>query len=148
MLAVSLQLGVAGTGRAEAASAPGQQLLEQVNLVRSQNGLPPFVENDRLDALASERSADMAGRRYFSHVTPEGATVFTLLDRWGIRYTVAGENLAWNTGGERNGTGIALQSFLNSPTHRDNLLSWDFSQVGVGVATDGGRTYFTLVFLG
>jgi uncharacterized protein YkwD len=148
ILAGGLQLGPGGAGQVQAASGPAAQLLEGVNQVRLQNGLPALVEEGRLDALAGERSADMAVRRYFSHVTPEGRTVFNLMDQSGIAYSVAGENVAWNTGNDRSASGIALQSFLNSPPHRDNLFSWDFSQVGVGVASEGGRTYFTLLFLG
>ena len=41
-----------------------------------------------------------------------------------------------------------MQGFLDSPPHRANLLNPAFSQIGVGVATDGPKTLFTLVFIG
>ena len=143
-----LAIATPGAARPAAAASPGDQMIAQVNRVRSQHGLPTLEAAAHLETLAFERSADMAARRYFSHTTPEGVDVFGLMDQRGIRFQAAGENLAWNTYGEDQAAGFELQGFLNSPPHRDNLLNPAFSQVGVGVARDGAKTYFTLVFVG
>jgi uncharacterized protein YkwD len=124
------------------------QMVVAVNQVRAEHGLSPLAEDGGLDALAGERSADMAARGYFSHTTPEGLDVFALMDQRGIGFSMAGENLAWNTHGDAQAAPYALQGFLNSPPHRANLLNPAFSQIGVGVARDGGKVYFTLVFVG
>jgi uncharacterized protein YkwD len=145
---VSVGLPPQGHTAAAAPAALAEQMVAQVNRVRSEYGLPPLQEAPTLGALASERSADMAARRYFSHTTPEGVDVFVLMEQRGIRYYAAGENLAWNTYGEEQATAFALQGFLNSPPHRDNLLNPAFTQIGVGVARDGNKHYFTLVFIG
>jgi uncharacterized protein YkwD len=137
----------AQTASAEPA-ALGNQMVESVNQVRAEHGICPLAEDGSLDELAFERSADMAARGYFSHTTPEGLDVFAMMDQRGIGYYTAGENLAWNTHGDANAGPAALQSLLNSPPHRANLLNPAFSQIGVGVARDGGKVYFTLVFVG
>ena len=123
-------------------------MVEQVNQLRLNAGLPPLAEDATLDALASSRSADMAARNYFSHTTPEGTTIFNLIQQIGLSYQLAGENLAYNYGGERDAVSIALNGFVNSPPHLANLMNAQYSGIGVGTAQSGGRTYFTLVFLG
>ena len=146
IVAVALPGQVSPVGAAPAALA--DQMLVDVNRVRAEAGLAPLAKVEPLDLLALDRSADMAARHYFSHTTPDGIDVFALMEQRGIGYRTAGENLAWNTYGEEQATGFALQGFLNSPPHRANLLNPAFSQVGVGVARDGSKTYFTLVFVG
>ena len=144
---LGLQLGPARPAGAE----PGglaSEMIERVNQVRAEAGLPPLAEDGNLDALAIERSADMAARHYFSHTTPDGLTVFDLLQERGLSYRLAGENLAWNTYDPSRSGAVALQGFLNSPPHRANLLNPEYTVIGVGVAIDGGRTLFTLVFVG
>lgn len=147
VLVTAAALAVPAPAHAET-SLLASQLVTGVNRVRSEAGLPLLTETADLDAVAFERSADMASRQYFSHVTPEGRTVFLMLAERGIAYRAAGENLAWNTADEATASSIALQSFLNSPPHRANLLNPSFSQIGIGVSSDGKRTYFTLVFIG
>ena len=129
-------------------AAASEQMVSQVNRVRAEHGLAPLEVAATLEALAFERSADMAARRCFSHTMPEGVDVFVLMEQRGIQYQAAAENLAWNTYGEDQATAVALQSFLDSPLHRDNLLNPEFTQIGVGVARDGARSYFTLIFIG
>jgi uncharacterized protein YkwD len=143
-LAPSLTLPIASA----APSALPTQVLDGVNQVRVEAGLQPLAEVEALDALAVERSTDMAARQYFSHTTPEGLDVFALMDQRGIGFLAAAENLAWNTHGEERAATVALESFLNSPPHRANLLNAAFRQIGVGVANDGAKFYFTLVFVG
>lgn len=146
-LLISLQFAQPTPGYA-APSAVVNQMISEVNQVRTQAGLLPLSEAEELSLVATERSSDMVTRNYFGHTTPDGRTVFTMLHERGIIYNIAGENLAWNNAAERSTSSVAIQGFLNSPTHRDILLSPEFSQIGVGVANQAGRTYFTLVFLG
>jgi uncharacterized protein YkwD len=96
-----------------------ERMMEKVNAARRESGLPALVLDAALDEVALERSVDMATRRYFSHTTPEGLNVFDLMDRRGLPYRMAGENLARNTFVERDPSAVAVRGFLNSPPHRD-----------------------------
>jgi uncharacterized protein YkwD len=125
-----------------------EELVDRVNNSRAEAGLPPLVQENPLDGLAAERSDDMAARHYFSHVTPDGVDVFTLMGWRGISYSIAGENLAWTTFDPDYAVAAVLEGFLDSPPHRANLLNPAFSQIGVGIAWEGDRLYFTLVFVG
>lgn len=127
---------------------PAGQMFEGVNRARAEAGLPRLTEHGTLKELAFERSEDMAARKYFSHTTPEGVDVFTLLAQRGVSYRTAGENLAWNTGHASESAAIAMRTFLASPPHRANLLRAEYAEVGVGVASDGSKLIFTLVFIG
>jgi uncharacterized protein YkwD len=149
MLATVAQVLAAPPGPAHAEPAAlVHQMVDQVNAVRAESGLPPMTQDEALRALAFERSLDMAERRYFSHTTPEGVDVFAMIEQRGIPYRTAGENLAWNTYPEPEAAQVAFRSLLDSPPHRANLLNPEFRQLGVGVASIAGQTYFTLVFVG
>jgi uncharacterized protein YkwD len=124
------------------------QMIESLNGHRTKLGLSSLTIDGGLSALAVERSADMASRQYFSHTTPDGLTVFGLMARRGLSYQIAAENLAMNTGSEGETVGIAMRGFLDSAPHRANMQGEDFRQIGVGVSTAGGRTYFTLLLVG
>lgn len=126
----------------------GELLVAQVNQVRLTAGLGELVRNGQLDELASERSADMAARGYFSHTTPEGFDVSSFLSRDGIRFAVVAENLAWTTSRTNQADASVLRSFLDSPPHRSNLLNPWVNSAGVGVAHAGNQLYFTLVLVG
>src|SRR5205823_5933205 len=137
-LGLLVALNFLGAERAGAEPAAlANDMIARVNQVRAVNGLPPLSEAAELDALASERSADMVGRHYFSHTTPDGLTIFNLIEQRGLAYRLAGENLAWNTYAEGQASAAAVQGFLDSPPHRANLLNLEFRQIGVGVANDG-----------
>jgi uncharacterized protein YkwD len=129
-------------------SALAFQMIESLNGHRTKLGLSSLTIDGGLSALAVERSADMASRQYFSHTTPDGLTVFDLMARRGLSYQIAAENLAMNTGSEGETVGIAMRGFLDSAPHRANMQGEDFRQIGVGVSTGGGRTYFTLLLVG
>lgn len=147
-LFVGLQLGPPSPVRAEPASVLVSDLIVNVNEVRAQAGLPPLVESATLNAVADQRSRDMVLRGYFSHTAPDGRTVFSLLHDRGVQYAIAGENLAWNAGYQQHAGEAALEAFLASPPHRENLLRQDYREIGVGVASQGERVYFTVVFTG
>jgi uncharacterized protein YkwD len=124
---------------------PAYELVDGVNLVRAQAGLPPLTVDEELVQLATDRSLDMAARQYFAHTTPDGQSVFDLMQERGLTYHIAGENLAYNVADERQTAAVALHSLLNSPPHHDALLMSEFNLIGIGAANDGGRTIFTLL---
>jgi uncharacterized protein YkwD len=125
------------------------ELIGRLNAERTAAGLPALVVDGNLVAIARIRSSDMAARGYFSHTSPDGQSAFTLLDQWGIPYSWAGENLARNNYPIGETTAIATEDLMASPPHRANMLSPNYTRVGVGYAEDGsGMRYYTIVFVG
>lgn len=99
--------------------------------------------------VARERSDDMVQKSYFAHVSPTGETAFTIMDRYGIPYGWAGENLARNNYPDAESVAVAMRDWMASPGHRENILNAHYTAVGVGAAVDGaGMKYFTVVFTG
>jgi uncharacterized protein YkwD len=149
VLAVLLAVGLIQAPPASAnADQAVAEMVAAINSVRLGASVAPLSTDQELEALAAERSADMAGRGYFSHVTPEGLTVFDLLEAREWLNGSAAENLALNSAVGSESAAIALQQFLASPPHRANLLQAGFSQIGVGTASGGGLTYFTVLLRG
>lgn len=113
-------------------SASEQRMLTLVNEERVKNGVSALVMDEKLRELSRAYAKDMFERGYFSHYNPEGESPFDRMEKAGISYTAAGENLAYAPNIEVAHTGL-----MNSPGHRANILSGDFGKVGIGVI-DGG----------
>ncbi|WP_285008172.1 CvpA family protein [Pedobacter faecalis] len=108
------------------------EMLELVNQERAKEGLKPFKADTALRVVARKHSADMFARGYFSHIAPEGTTPFQRIDREGILYLTAGENLALAPTLK-----IAHEGLMKSPGHRANILRPAFGRVGIGVLQGG-----------
>lgn len=107
-------------------------MLTLMNIERQKQNLPILVRSERLEFVARNHAKDMFERGYFSHYNPEGLSPFDRMDKEGVKYTSAGENLALAPS-----VVLAHQGLMNSPGHRKNILSTDFYQVGIG-AVNGG----------
>ena len=126
-----------------------RDLVALTNVDRASNGLSALVENERLIELARERSDDMQVRNYFGHeIPPDGTLVFALMDARSIAYRAAGENLAANNAGESATVQRAQSDFMNSPSHRANILESRFDEIGVGAIPGPTKNVFTVLFLG
>ncbi len=67
-----------------------------------------------------------------------------MMESFGIKYTAAGENIAM---GQRTASEV-MNAWMNSPGHRNNILSPSFSEIGVGLAKGpNGRLYWTQMFI-
>lgn len=116
------------------------------NEIRAGHGLPRLDENGRLRRTAAGHSSDMVRRGYFDHTTPGGVTMVDRIRHSGFvrpdRAWMIGENLEWGTGGLATPRG-AMDAWMNSPEHRDNILERRYRRVGVGVSLgtpeDGGE---------
>lgn len=124
-----------------------QQLASAINRARSARSLSTLRIDTALGSVARWRSTDMANRGYFAHsIPPSGRLVFSELDRRGYCYSIAGENIGWNTAPTDTAANAIHQLFLASPTHRKiELGSWRRMAVGVATGTDG-RRYWTVLF--
>ncbi|MBL4846527.1 MAG: PKD domain-containing protein [Planctomycetes bacterium] len=122
-----------------------QEILTTCNRERATAGVPPLSYDFQAESAAKGHSIDMAKRGYFDHVTPEGWQPTDRLRATGAKgYVGAGENLA---AGQPTPADV-MKSWMNSAGHRANILSPDFTHLGVGVATYQGSTLiWTQVFL-
>lgn len=129
---------------AEEASADEMRALAVLNADRTKHGLLPLAYSSELTKLAEDYAQDMMARGFFAHNDPDGLTPFDRMNSYGIRYRYAGENLALNDNVE-----AAQAAFMNSPTHRANVLNPNYSQVGIGVKyADNGKVYVVQEFTG
>src|SRR3954453_6118081 len=114
-----------------------QATLCLLNNGRAAAGLPPVAESQGLTQPSAAYSARMVAERFFAHVSPDGGT---LVDRLtAARYIAAdgdwtvGENLAWGQGDLATPRNIAV-AWMNSPGHRHNILTGEFTEIGLGIA--------------
>ena len=103
--------------------------LDETNAARIDNGLPPLRLNAELSAAASRKAADMLALGYWGHFRPAGdqpKAPWDFIHEAGYDYHYAGENLAR---GFKTAHGITA-AWMASPTHRANLLSPNYTEVG------------------
>ncbi|MGM0366841.1 MAG: CAP domain-containing protein [Actinomycetota bacterium] len=124
-----------------------QQVLALINQIRAANGLGALAPNQALTNIARSRSADMLNKNYFSHYSPEGTSVFDLLKANGISYRNAGENLAHSKPASAGSPQVFADAWMNSPTHKANILRDAYGQIGIGIAENNGRRVVTTVFM-
>lgn len=108
------------------------KMFELLNKERTSQGLAPLTWDPQIVPVAREHSKDMFVRNYFSHYNPEGESAFERMDKAGLKFLAAGENLAYAPTVE-----IAHQGLMNSSGHRANILRKEFGRIGIGVI-DGG----------
>lgn len=112
------------------ASVSPAVLLAHTNADRVVHGVSILVENPLLSKAAQAKADDMMSRGYYAHETPEGHSPLYFVDAVGYTYLNLGENLDLTY----EDTEIDVQrAWMNSPTHRANLLLPVFTEVGVGV---------------
>jgi uncharacterized protein YkwD len=78
--------------------------------------------------VAKNHSGDMVRRNFFSHTNPDGLSPFQRLERAGIKYSRAAENIA---AGQQTGAAV-FQSWLSSAGHRRNIEDCKLRQHGIG----------------
>jgi hypothetical protein len=123
-------------------------LLQATNQQRSQNGKNALALNSKLSQAAQAKANDMAGRNYWSHVTPDGKQPWAFISNAGYSYTSAGENLAYGF----DTSTAAVSGWMNSSTHRANLLNSSYREVGFGIVNssdfrgDGEQTIVVAMY--
>lgn len=106
-------------------------LVELTNQDRTAQGLGPVRQNALLDQAAQLKASDMAAKGYFAHNSPDGKTSWTWFQMAGYRYLRAGENLAEGFPDAQT----VETAWLNSPSHRANIMNGTYTEVGFGTAT-------------
>lgn len=107
------------------------ELIALTNLERDKLGLAPLEINDSLVKAAALKAGDMIAKNYWAHTSPDGNSPWDWFRQSDYTYVYAGENLA------RDFTDSAsvVDAWLKSPTHRDNLLSSRYRDIGIAVVT-------------
>ncbi len=118
------------------------ELLTRVNQERQQAGVNPLRLNPQLTTAAQGHAQDMANTGRISHTGSDGSTMRSRIDATGYRWRAIGENVAM---GQPTAAAV-MESWLNSPGHRQNLLNPTFTELGLGRAEAGGRLYWVQVF--
>lgn len=118
-----------------------QQVIKLVNQERAKNGLPALKEDWELSRVARYKSQDMHDNHYFSHTSPTYGSPFKMMSDFGIHYGYAGENIAY---GQKTPEEV-MKAWMNSSGHRANILSKNFTHIGVGYVKDG--SYWTQQFI-
>lgn len=126
-----------------ALSKDEQLFVDLVNKARAENQLPSLKVDLETSDVARIKSQDMIDNNYFSHNSPTYGSPFDMLQSFGIKYVKAGENIAGNATVE-----AAHQALMNSPGHRKNILSPNYTHIGVGIKNGGPyQKMFTQMFL-
>jgi uncharacterized protein YkwD len=124
-------------------------LLTAHNSARTAVNVTALDLDPKLVTIARARAQDMATRNYFSHTSPGGDTAFSLLGQASYAYTIAAENIARNNYPDAQAVSVAMDGFLNSPSHKENIIDPRFKTVGIGVALGAdGMKYIAVVFAG
>lgn len=105
-------------------------LLTATNTQRINNGAGALSANSLLTSAAQAKANDMVARNYWAHVTPDGKQPWWFITNAGYSYISAGENLAYGFLNSND----TVTGWMNSPSHKANLLSTNFSEAGFGIA--------------
>lgn len=108
-------------------SAYASQVVTLVNQERTKAGLSALVSDPALNSMALDKAKDMYNNKYFDHNSPTYGSPFDMMKAYGIRYSYAGENIAK---GQRNPQEV-MDAWMNSTGHRQNILSPNFTKIGV-----------------
>ncbi len=130
----------------EAAPLAGleKQVFELVNKERANNGLGPLTWDWQAARVARTKSQDMIDKKYFAHESPTYGSPFKMMEKFGLKFSAAAENIAKG----QNTAQAVMTSWMNSPGHKANILSKQTTHIGVGAAKDsGGTLYWTQMFL-
>lgn len=123
------------------------RIIELTNKERTNMGLSTLQHNETLDLAAQKKAADMLQNNYFAHNSPSGINPWYWFNEVGYNYTYAGENLAMNFVEAED----AVHAWMASPSHRDNILSVNYADIGIAVVVgklDGQETTLVVQLFG
>lgn len=107
-----------------------EELLNLTNFERQKEGLKPLKLNSLLSQAASKKGDHMFRFDYWAHFAPDGTSPWDFIKGEGYDYSYAGENLAKGFTTSYD----AVSAWMNSPTHKANILSKNYSDVGFAIS--------------
>lgn len=119
------------------------QMIDLINEARKENNVDPLKTDKQLTKVARKKSKDMVQNDYFSHNSPTYGSPFDMLNKFGVEYLQAGENIAANSSVK-----AAHKELMNSTGHRRNILNPQYTHVGAGIKSSEKYGYiFTQLFI-
>ncbi len=130
-----------------AANISPDEIVRLTNEKRTQVGLSPLSLDSTLSQAAQAKGVDMLNKNYWAHVAPDGTQPWVFFTNFGYKYRYAGENLARDF----SSASSAVEAWMNSASHKENLLSSKYREVGIGVVEGnlaGVNTTIIIQFFG
>jgi hypothetical protein len=124
-----------------------RQLLDSSNEVRVKEGKKQLILSEKLSKAAENKAKYMFEKNYWAHTSPDGVEPWVFILDQGYDYSYAGENLARNFYYSRE----VVEAWMKSPTHKENLLSSNYDEVGFAVVNgvlDGYETTLVVQMFG
>jgi hypothetical protein len=112
-----------------AANISPAEVIRLTNTQRVANGLGALTENSTLDGAALAKGNDMLAKGYWAHFAPDGTSPWSFFLKFGYKYKYAGENLARDFPDAAS----AINAWMNSPSHKENILNPNYREIGIGV---------------
>jgi len=124
------------------------QIVAAVNKYRLENKLPALLLDEKLEKASQDKAKNMIEHNYFSHISPkDGVRWSVFIQQSDYPYIEAGENLA----NGYSSVDEVVTAWLNSPSHKENILTPEYKDTGVAVQTgflDGKPTIFVVQLFG
>ena len=115
-------------------------VVDLTNETRGDVALGSLTRNTTLDRAAQLKAEHMARNSYFAHYAPDGTSPWYWFDTAGYNYIHAGENLAVHF----TDSDEVVDAWMNSPSHRENILNGNYTEIGVGTAKGEYQGYETV----
>jgi hypothetical protein len=122
-------------------------LVDLTNEERLHNALGQLTVSPVLENAAQMKAEDMAAKGYFAHYGPDGSTPWDWMKKAGYNYADAGENLAIDFTDSND----VDEAWMNSPTHRANILNSKFTEIGIATikgSYQGRNTIYVVQMFG
>lgn len=116
-----------------------ETIVTMTNESRALHNEAPLTVNTQLMSAAQQKAEDMVQQRYFAHFSPSNKSPWDFFRESGYTYAVAGENLAITNENES----AVISGWINSPTHKENMLNSQYQDIGIGIATYGTYQDYT-----
>jgi len=104
-------------------------VIQKTNETRKKQGLTELRHNPVLSKAATAKAENMFQEQYWAHYSPAGKGPWDFMKTYGYSYSVAGENLARDF----LETDDMMVAWMNSPTHRENIVNPKYSEIGIAV---------------
>lgn len=130
-----------------ATNVSAKAVINEVNSARQASGQTQLSGSSELDQAASLKANDMLTKNYWSHNAPDGTQPWRWFELAGYPYQSAGENLAKDF----MTSGGVVKAWLDSPSHRENMLSGKFEDIGIAAVNgslNGKQTTLVVALFG
>lgn len=122
-------------------------IVDLTNDERTDASLGNLRRSSVLDEAARLKAQDMAKNEYFAHYSPTGVSPWHWFGEASYNFVHAGENLAVHF----TDSGDVVQAWMDSPTHRANIMNGNYTEIGVGTAEgtyEGFKTVYVVQLFG